>query len=101
MPTKNAETGQLYCEIDGELKPMGEPIEISEILENMEKDIYLAALGKTKNISLVENASEEICKSINKSIANDIWEIFQKEISCNNWRKVHHLPMIRWKGKRK
>lgn len=48
------------------------------------------------NFSLIDSASEEIVKIINKRIMSDIWKDFRKS-SCNNWRKIHGLPMIRWR----
>lgn len=30
------------------------------------------------------------------------WSLIpMKKLFCNNWRKMHHLPLIRRKGKRK
>lgn len=102
MPTKNAKTGQLYYEIDGELKPLEMGVSIEDCAEI---------------VSDVENAlsNPEYFKGgeITFKIPKKEWRRFWKKIMVimyeegvpkhlkNNWRKIHHLPMVRRKGKRK
>ncbi len=98
MPTKNAETGQLYYEVDGGFKPLGKLIELTAEMEDVSGEEYNP---------LFEGG--EITFKIPKKEWRKFWKkimviMYEKGVPKhlkNNWRKMHHLPMTRRKGKRK
>lgn len=97
MPTGNSGTGQIYCEINGELKPleMGVSIdECAEIVSNVDSALSNPEYFKGGEITFKTPRKE--CKRLKKAFQSVMPRYF-----TNNWRKMHHLPMIRRRGKRK
>lgn len=97
MPTKNSEMGQLYYEIDGELKPveMGVTIEgCAEIISDVDNALSNPEYFKGGEITFKISRKER--KRMKKVLQSIMPRYF-----TNNWRKMHHLPLIRRRGKRK
>lgn len=97
MPTGNIETGQLYFEINGELRPieMGTSIEeCAEIVSDV--DSALRNPKYFKGGEIIFKMSRKECKRMKKLLQSVMPRYF-----TNNWRKIHHLPLIRRRGKRK
>ena len=97
MPTKKVETGQFYYEIDGELKllEMGASIEdCAEIVSDVENALSNPEYFKGGEVTFKMKPKEYKCwKKIMRSV--------MPRYFTNNWRKMHHLPMVRRGGKRK
>lgn len=102
MPPKDYEPSQILLKTeDGEYQPIGNSVELTEEPENIFGDNVSEFLQKAEmSISLAESASRELTRILNQKIMGDIWKDFQ-DMSCNNWRKMHHLPLVRRRGKRK
>ncbi len=97
MPTKNVEERQLYLEIDGELKPLGNVVNIEDCAEIV-SDVK-SALSNPEYFK-----GGEITIKMSRKEYKRWKKIFQGVIPryfTNNWRKMCHLPLIRRKGKRK
>lgn len=97
MPTGNSETGQLYYEIDGELKPieMGVSLEdCAEIVSDVDSALRNPEYFKGGEITFKVPRKES--KRLKKVLQSVIPRYF-----TNNWCKMHHLPLIRRRGKRK
>ena len=95
MPIKSEANSQFFCEIDGELKPIGMGVTIEgcqEIVQDVENaihnlDFYMG--GEIKiNISRKEHKR---FKRILQSIIPRYW--------TNNWRKMHGMRTTRRIGK--
>lgn len=97
MPPKKSKAGQLYYEIDGELKPleMGASIEdCAEIVSGV--DTALSNPEYFKGGEITFKMSRKESKRLKKVLQSVMPVYF-----TNNWRKMHHLPLIRRRGKRK
>lgn len=94
MPPKNSKIGQLYYEIDGELKPveMGATIEnCAEIVSDVDSALSNPKYFKGGEITFKISRKES--KRIKKVLQSAIPRYF-----ANNWRKMHYLPLIRRRG---
>lgn len=99
MPTGNRESGQLYYEIDGELKPIavGGTITLDdceEIVSDVDNALSNPEYFKGGEITFKMPRKEY--KRLKKVLRGIL-----PRYSTNNWRKIRHLPLIRWMGKRK
>lgn len=101
MTPKDCEPSHIFLKTEGgEYLPIGS-VELTEKPENIFGDNVNEFLQKAEmSVSLAESASRELARILNQKIMGDIWKEFQR-MSCNNWRKMHHLPLIRRRGKRK
>lgn len=102
MPPKDYEPSQIFFKTeDGKYQPIGNSVELTEEPENIFGDNVNEFFKKAEmSVPLVESASRELTRILNQKIMGDIWKEFQN-MSCNNWRKMHHLPLIIRRGKRK
>lgn len=99
MTPKEIENGKIYYEIDGELKPM--EIGGSITLEDCEEVVSDA--GSVLNNSEYFKGGE-ITFKISQKESKRLKKVLQSVCPIyytNNWRKMHHLPMIRRREKRK
>lgn len=99
MPPKNVKTGQLYYEVDGELKPMqiGGTITLEDCAEIVsDVDGALSNPEYFKGGEITFKMSRKEHKRMKKVIQSVCPRYF-----TNNWRKMHHLPLIRRRAKRK
>lgn len=97
MPTGNIETGRLYYdEINGNRKPveMIYPEDFTDIFPNLDNVINNPEHFKGGEITFKMSRKE--CKRMKKILQSVCPRYF-----TNNWRKIHHLPLIRRRGKRK
>ena len=96
MPPKNIEPGQLYYEIDGKLKPMEAGVNIDECAEIV-SDVGSALNNPEyfKGGEITFKISKKECKRLKKVLQSVMPKYF-----TNNWRKMHHLPLIRRREKR-
>lgn len=99
MTPKNFETGRLYFKIDGELKPIeiGGSINLEEcadIVSDVDRALNNPEYFKDGEITFKMSRKES--KRLKKVLQSVCLRYF-----TNNWRKMHHLPMIRRRGKRK
>lgn len=99
MPTGNSGTGQLYYEIDGELKPLeiGRAITLEDC-EDIVSDVDSALNNPEyfKGGEITFKMPRKEYKRLKKVLQSIVPRYF-----TNNWRKMHHLPLIRRRGKRK
>lgn len=99
MPTGEAENGKIYFEIDGELKPMqiGGTITLEDCASIVsDVDCVLNNPEDFKGGEITFKMSRKESKRIKKVLQSVMPRYF-----TNNWRKMHHLPIIRRRGKRK
>lgn len=94
MPPKEIESRKIYYEIDGELKlfEMGASIEECE-------DIVSDTDSELNNLKYFKGG--EITFKMSRKGSKRIKELLQIIIPrhfTNNWRKIHHLPLIRKRG---
>lgn len=97
MPSKNVEAGQLYYEIDGELKlvEMGVSLEdCAEIVSDVDSALNNPEYFKSGEITFKISRKES--KRMKKVLQSVLPRYF-----TNNWRKMHHLPLIGRREKRK
>lgn len=93
MPPKNIETGQLYFEINGELRPFTEA-----------KGIENIGIESDEKIEISEFPEYEATFTLSRKPSKKLKKLFiatRPKIFINNWRKMHHLPLIRRREKRK
>lgn len=99
MTTKSVEARQLYFEIDGELKPMqiGATINLEDCAEIV-SDVDGTSNNPEyfKGVEITFKISKKECKRLKKVLQSVMPKYF-----TNNWRKMHHLPIIRRRGKKK
>lgn len=83
MPTKEEKERQFYIEFED-----GEPIAVGRAIEMIDffQEHYISK-------ELPAEFSFEI--KIEGEGADDIIHGLKRTILCNNWRKMHHMPMIR------
>lgn len=100
MTPKDYNPTQLFFKTEnGEYQPIENSIELTEEPENIFDDNAGGFLKMEEmSIPLLESASRELSRILNQKIMGDIWKEFQN-MSCNNWRKMHHFPLIRRKNK--
>lgn len=97
MPTENNEMGKLYYETDGELKPIEMGVSLEDCTETVDDiDNALSNPEYFKGGEITFKMSRKESKRLKKVIQSVMPRYF-----TNNWRKAHHLPLIRWRGKRK
>lgn len=99
MPPKEIENGKIYYGIDGELKPIeiGGSINLEECAEIVsDVDSALNNPKYFKGVEITFKMSKKECKRLKKVLQSVCPRYF-----TNNWRKMHHLPLIRWRGKKK
>lgn len=99
MPTGEVENGKIYFKIDGELKPMqiGGTITLEDCASIVsEVDCVLNNPEDFKGGEITFKMSRKESKRIKKVLQSVMPRYF-----TNNWRKMHHLPIIRRRGKRK
>lgn len=99
MPLKEIENGKIYCKIDGEPKPLeiGGVITLEdceEIVSDVDSALNNPKYFKDMEIEITFKMSRKGSKRIKKLLQSIIPRHF-----TNNWRKMHHLPMIRRRGK--
>lgn len=106
MPPKNVEMGQLYYEIRGKLQPikmvsMGECTEIISDVDSALHPEYLK--GSEMSFELTNEGKKQITEFIKPFLITfgEMEKLLKRTFWCNNWRKMHHLPMIRQRGRRK
>ena len=93
MPTKGIEENKVYFMVDGELRPFTEIKEIQNIgIESDEK------------IETSEFPEHEATFTLSRKLLKELKKLFfttRPKLFINNWRKMHHLPLIRRREKRK
>lgn len=101
MPTKDRKGTQLLFKTkNGEYQLIPQPEAISLDAENVSDDNF-SDYFKDMEISFEINEEES------KRLTSFLWKYFnyyeflKKNILYNNWRKMHQLPLIRRRGKRK
>lgn len=99
MPPKEIESRKIYYEIDGESKPMqiGGVITLedcAEVVSDTESALINPEYFKGGEITFKMSRKES--KRM-KKVLQSVCSIY----FTNNWRKMHHLPLIRRRGKRK
>lgn len=96
MLPKNVETGQLYYEID-ELKPIEMGVSLEDCTEIVsDVDSALSNLEYFKGGEITFKMSQKESKRMKKVLQGVCPRYF-----TNNWRKMHHLPLVRRREKRK
>lgn len=81
MPVKEDKERQFYLEFDdGEHIALGKSMEMVDIYQ----EEYIS--GELPVAVSVEISGEGV---------KDIVSVLNRKILCNNWRKMHHMPMIR------
>lgn len=93
MPTKDYEQSKIFFKTeDGEWQPFTEIKGIENIgIENEEK------------IEIAEFPEYEATFTLSRKSSKKLKKLFiatRPKIFINNWRKIHHLPIIRRRGKR-
>lgn len=99
MPPKEIDNGKIYYEIDGELKPLaiGGTITLEDCKEIVsDVDSALNNPEYFKGWEITFKMSRKEYKRLKKVLQSVMPRYF-----TNNWRKMHHLPLIRRRGKRK
>lgn len=99
MPPKEIENGKIYYEIDEELKPLeiGGAITLGDC-EDIVSDVESALSNPEyfKGGEITFKISRKEYKRMKKILQSVCPRYF-----TNNWRKMHHLPLIRRRGERK
>lgn len=81
MPPKEKKESQFYIEFeDGEHIALGKKVEMTDIYQ----EFYIS-----------RELPADLSLEINVEGADDIIRGFKRTILCNNWRKMHHMHMIR------
>lgn len=99
MPPKEIENGKIYYEIGEKLKPLeiGAAITLGDC-EDIVSDVY-SALNNPEYFK-----GGEIAFKMSRKESKRLKKVFQSVMPryfTNNWRKMHHLPLIRRRRKRK
>lgn len=99
MPPKEIKNGKIYYEIGGELKPLeiGGAITLEDC-EDIVSDVDGALSNPEyfKGGEITFKMSQKESKRMKKALQSVCPIYF-----TNNCRKMHHLPLIRRRGKRK
>lgn len=99
MPPKDIESGKLYCEIEGKLNPIqiGGTITLEDFAQIVsDADSALSNPKYFKGGEITFKVPRKERKRMKKALQSVMLGYF-----TNNWRKMHHLPLIRRRGKRK
>lgn len=99
MPPKEIESRKIYYEIDGELKPF----EIGGVITLDDCEDIVSDVDSTLRNPEYFKGGEIIFKMSRKE-RKRLKKVFQSVMPkyfTNNWRKMHHLPIIRRREKRK
>lgn len=95
MPPKEIENRKIYYEIDGELKPLEMGVSIDECAEIVsDVDSALSNIEYFKSGEITFKMSQKESKRLKKVLQSIMPRYF-----TNNWRKMHHLSLIRRRGK--
>lgn len=82
MPQKEKKEGQFYLEFEtGEHIALGKTIE----MDNIYQEQYVQEYNQVR-MQFKIDMSAKTADNINRGI---------RRMMCNNWRKMHHMPMIR------
>lgn len=95
MPPKEIENRKIYYEIDGELKPfeMGASIEeCADIVSDADSALNNLEYFKGGEITF------KMSRKGSKRLKNLLQSVIPRHFT-NNWRKMHHLPLIRRRGR--
>lgn len=93
MPTKGIEENKVYFMVDGELQPF------TEI-----KGIENIGIDSEERIETSEFPEYEATFTLSRKSLKELKKLFlatRQKLFINNWRKMHHLPLIRRRRKRK
>lgn len=90
MPIKGNEESKIYFMVDGELQPYTE-IKGIENIGNISDE----------KIEISEFPEYEATFTLSRKTLKKLFLTTRPKLFTNNWRKNHHLPLIRRRGKRK
>lgn len=93
MPIKGREETNIYFMVDGELRPFTE-IKGIENVGNISDE----------KIEISEFPEYEVTFKLSRKSSKKLKKLFlatRPKLFTNNWRKMHHLPLTRRRGKRK
>lgn len=93
MPTEGVKENKVYFVVDGELRPF------TEI-----KGIENIGIESDEMIDVSEFPEYEATFKLSRKSLKELRRLFlatRPKIFINNWRKMHYLPLIRRRGKRK
>ena len=98
MPTKDHNPTQLLFKTEnGEYQPIEMGVSLEDLTEIVsDVDSALSNLEYFKGGEITMKMSRKAHKKFKKLIQDNCPRYF-----TNNWRKMHHLPLIRRRGKRK
>lgn len=103
MPPKDQNLTQLFFKTkSGEYQPMPEIPELSLELEDVSNNTkYLKS--KDFSFQLTDKGKKQLAEFMELclKIFRDMVKILKRTFLCNNWRKKHHVPLIRQKRKRR
>lgn len=99
MPPKDQNLTQLFFKTkSGEYQSMPEIPELSLETEDVSNNNCTKYL-KSKDFSfeLTDKGKKQLAEFVGLilKIFKDIRKIFKRTFLCNNWRKKHHMPLIR------
>lgn len=98
MPPKDLKPTQFYIETEsGERVPISDIPEIT-LAEDAPNDEYMEYFkGGEFEIELTDEAKEQLTELIKPvlKVREIMDEISKRTYLCNNWRKMHGLPLIR------
>lgn len=101
MPPKDVKQTQFYIETEsGEHIPLSGLSEIKLEPENTPNEEYTEYFkGGELEIELTDEARERIAEIIEpfRKAADNMIIFLRRACLCNNWRKIHGLPLIRRK----
>lgn len=102
MPPKDLKQTQFYMETEsGEHIPFSGLPEIKLEPEDEPNEEYMEYFkGGEFEIELTEEAKKQLAELINPvlKVLGNMGEILKRTFLCNNWRKMHGLPLIRRRG---
>ena len=104
MPPKEIENGKIYCEINGELNTIGNSVEFTAEPENISDDDCARYFkGMELSFELTDEGRKQLSEFMKPHLKEfeDMEKLLKRTFWCNNWRKMHHLPLIRRRGKGK
>lgn len=94
MPPKDYEQSQIFFKMeDGELQPFAEIKGIENIGNFSDEQIEISEFPEYEATFKLSRKSSKKLKKMFLST--------RPKLFTNNWRKMHHLPMVRRRGKRK
>lgn len=99
MPTRDIKQMQFYMETESEERvPVSDIPEITLEPEDAPNEEYMEYFnGGEFEIELTEEAKKQLAELINPvlKVLGNMGEILKRTFLCNNWRKMHGLPLIR------